>query len=334
MFDKRYGGRDLSKNTELKNHNIYLIRQCFYDGQIWTKYDLSQKIGLSLALTTNILQFLLSSKEIICIGEADSTGGRKRKQYILNKDNKHIGMVILKKYETYDGFHVLIYDLLKNLLFQETYICQRGDYNELLEVVKKVKRTDEFVSIWTFSIPGVCKEGKIDICDFHQLAGIDIVQMFEKEGIDVCIENDVNVASIGLLEQYPHIDHLALLYQPAVKYIGCGMMIDHKLYKGFSHFAGELSYIPFLTFQQQDEMLEKNPNELLLYQLVTLCSIMNPEVIGVCSDVIDCFDLPIEKYLLKQHQPHIVFIKDLDQLIQDGLFYLGKKEILGGERYE
>ena len=72
----------MTKITDLKEDNIHQIRQCFYDGEIWTKNKLAQKTGLSLAATTNILQYLLQNNEILLDGKAQSTGGRKSKQYV------------------------------------------------------------------------------------------------------------------------------------------------------------------------------------------------------------------------------------------------------------
>ena len=91
------GGRYLVKITELKTNNIHQVRLCFYNGEIWTKNDLAKHTGLSLAATTNILQLLLKDDEIKLVGEAQSTGGRKSKQYILNKDYYHLGNVSLKE---------------------------------------------------------------------------------------------------------------------------------------------------------------------------------------------------------------------------------------------
>ena len=42
------------------------------------------------------------------------------------------------------------------------------------------------------------------------------------------------------------IKNSAFIYQPAIDYVGCGMIIQGKLYNGFSHFAGELRCLPFL----------------------------------------------------------------------------------------
>ena len=42
-------GDDVSKANDLKKENRKKIRECLYDGNIWTKNELSLQTGLSLA---------------------------------------------------------------------------------------------------------------------------------------------------------------------------------------------------------------------------------------------------------------------------------------------
>ena len=62
--------------------------------------------------------------------------------------------------------------------------------------------------------------------------------------------------------QYSHYQNSALIYQPAVDYVGCVMIIQGKLYNGFSHFAGELRCLPFYDHLQQERLLKDAPQEL------------------------------------------------------------------------
>ena len=87
----------MSKVNDLKQENEIKIRECLYDGQIWTKNDLAYKTSLSLATTTNILQEMLKSREIEYVSDSKSTGGRKSKEYQLYKDYKHLLKIVLKK---------------------------------------------------------------------------------------------------------------------------------------------------------------------------------------------------------------------------------------------
>ena len=153
----------MSKVNDLKQENEIKIRECLYDGQIWTKNDLTYKTSLSLATTTNILQEMLKSHEIEYVSDSKSTGGRKSKEYQLYKDYKHLLKIVLKKNKKSYEFIFEIIDLYDQIVYQK----------------------------------------------------------------------------------YPHYQNSALIYQPAIDYVDCGMIVQGKLYNGFSHFAGELRCLPF-----------------------------------------------------------------------------------------
>lgn len=315
--------------NELKKSNIQKIRECFYNCEIWTKNELSKKTGLSLAGTTNVLMELLANNEIEFIGEANSTGGRKSKQYILNKDYYHIGIIILRRENKNYRIIIKSLDLLSNIVYEKELISSRGTIQELDLTIKQLLENDNNVSILSISIPGVCQDGHVDICDYEEFEDFALGKyIYSKFHLEAIIENDVNVACIGFSDSYPEVSHLSFIYQPAVKYVGIGMMIDRKLYNGFSHFAGELRYLPFYTHQQQDEMLKYSPKELLLKQIVTLICVMNPEVIGYHSDVFDT-EMTLEDYsIFKKHYPVLVRVPDFNNVILKGLYSIGLKNLM------
>lgn len=329
------GGR-LVKVTDLKSDNIHLIRECFYDRQVWTKNKLAKRTDLSLAATTNILQYLLKQQEIKLAGEADSTGGRKSKQYILNKDYYHLAALSLKRDDTNFYFILNVIDLLANVLETKKINKKTGTVNDLLEVIEEFVEKDCKIAILALSIPGVCQDGKIDICDFDELVNIDLLSLIrERFNLEVMIENDVNAAGIGFANYYPKAQNIALMYQPKIKYIGCGILINRQLCKGYTNFAGELSYLPFITHHQQDKILQSNPNSLLLKQLVTICCVINPEIIGVCSDFFDVFNASeLINYLPQKHWPKIIDVENFDELIYVGLYNLGMKRLKNKTRRE
>lgn len=316
------------KISDLKQNNVQTIRECFYDGKIWTKNKLFKKTGISLAAITNILQILMESNEIVYRGEAASTGGRKSKEYQINKDYYHILEVSLKRNELYHEIKVRRVDLLNHFIDEDNLLTQAGNSDEILSMIKKMLNKDSCVSIICLSIPGICQNGYIDVCDFDCLIELNLKDILYKEfQLEIVIENDVNVACIGFSHQYSEYQYLAFMYQPRVKYIGCGLMIDRKLYNGFSHFAGELRYLPFYTHQQQEEMLNENPLELLEYQAEALCSVFNPEIIGVYSDKIDNTYQLLLKHIPTVHHPRIIYIQDFDEVIEKGLYQIGLKKL-------
>jgi hypothetical protein len=318
----------MSKIEDLKRENEQMIRECFYNGNIWTKNELSLQTGISLALTTTILQGLQSNKEIIFIGEAESTGGRKSKQYQLNNNYYYILEVVLKREDLFYTFVLQKVDLFNQVLKRTRIQSKTGSIKELLKSMDALLQGDKQITIICLSIPGICQNGFIDICDFEDFVEVDLKQILqERYSIDIVIENDVNVACIGFSHDYKEYQHLAFVYQPRVKYVGCGIMIERKLYNGFSHFAGELSYLPFLSHEQQDQMTKDNPKELLEKQIETLCSVINPAIIGVHSDIIDNDKTLHISNISLIHQPIIAYIEDFDGMISNGLYQIGLKAL-------
>lgn len=66
----------------------------------------------------------------------------------------------------------------------------------------------------------------------------------EKYQIRVFLENDINLATMGIYsnEYKDDVDNLLVIYME--KGIGSGIILNKELFKGSSNFAGELSYMP------------------------------------------------------------------------------------------
>lgn len=311
----------MTKVEELRTENIESIRRCFYDRHIYTKSTLSKKTKISLAGTTNVLQELLKRKEIMQIDDAASTGGRKSKQYLLNKDYCHIAKVTLQKTETTYDFLIKIVDLFDQVIYEENRKTKKGNLHDLEEVIASISGQKDLGYI-TISIPGVCVEGIVQNCDFYELEGEDAGNMIRRHtDVPFVIENDVNVSVIGYSQMYPAIKDMALIYQPACDYFGCGILIDGKLYNGYSHAAGELRYLPDYSESQQRVMLKESPEALLINRISVLQAVLDPELIAWYSDVVK-EDLPVNERVKK--------IDNFYECIQNGLYQIGIEQIKSG----
>lgn len=311
----------MSKVEDLKLKNSEMMKECFYNTHIWTKNELSNTTGISKSAITNILKDLINIKMIEFIGEAQSTGGRKSKQYRLNKDYFHIGKIVLQRKKDRYYFIGQSVNLFNQIIVDKQIISKQGTYQELVELIQELITNDTSISTICLSIPGICENGFISDCDFEELRNMELKKLLsDLLHKEIIIENDVNVAVIALHHRYT-IANLALLYQPEVEYVGCGMIIANQLYNGYSHFAGELRYLPFYNHQIQREMLNTHPKELLRLQIETICCVMNPEMICLYSDVLNETELQsISLQIPKQHQPRIQVIQELNMYLYEGLY--------------
>lgn len=301
----------MTKVSELKNENINAIRHCFYDQSIHTKNQLSQMTGISLSAVTNVLQHLLKTQEIKRVDDARSTGGRKSKQYILNQDHAYIGMIIFKKTKDDYRCQLKIVDLFSKVLLEKEIVKKKDGLIDFEKCIKTILKNKN-VKVLVISIPGVSEGGVIKECDFRHFENIDLGKAIRKyTDIPVVLENDMNIAVIGLSLQYPTIKNMAFLYQPAKEEFGCGILIFGKLYNGFRHAAGELKYLP-------DHV--KDPKRSLKNRIEVLQAVLDPELIGWYSDLVDEIDR-------KERVEHLT---DLYGYIEKGLFKIGFEQIKNG----
>ena len=84
---------------------------------------------------------------------------------------------------------------------------------------------------------------------------------------------------------------------------------------------------------KQERLLKDAPQELLEKQIVTLCCVLNPEAIGICGDVLKDKQISLPTIPLK-HQPQIIKINQLYKLIKEGLFQIGKNQMIRGMNNE
>ena len=311
----------MAKGADLKYENRKKVKACFYQGDVLTKNKIIKATDLSNGATTNILQDMLAHQEILLTGEADSTGGRKSKQYILNQDQVHVAAIIIRKHQDTNEIDVAITRIKGEVIKRDTYFENERLPEKILEIIVKLRQIDPLVKVVAISIPGVVLDGKIGICDCEQLVGWDIKEAIaDRSGLITIVENDVNLAAVGFYQDHCDSLAVAMLYQPREKYVGCGMVLNHQLFKGANSFAGELAYLPFLDFATQERLLKGNPQELLKTQLVSLCAVVNPEVVGICSDNFkDTPQWDLSDLLPKTHWPKVVWAQDFYELVQRGL---------------
>lgn len=320
----------MAKIRDLKVDNLNKIRSCLTDGNIWTKNDLAKKTALSLATTTNMLQILLKKKEILYIGEACSTGGRKSKQYQLNQDYAHILCVLLHKKDNQEGLVIQRLDLCGHLLEEMSSYVTHMTPELLIKMLLDLKAKDDLLEYVALSIPGVCEDGKTDFSDLEAFHQLDLKALIEETcHLHFLMENDVNAACLGFLNQHTYVQHLALIYQPQNDAVGCGLVINRSLYRGYSHFAGELGFLPFDNDGLNGETLQRSPKLLLEKQIETLCCVFNPECVVIYNEVLkDRQDLKLTSIPVK-HLPKIYWIDDIDKLMLTGLYQLALDHLKG-----
>ncbi|MEE8807965.1 MAG: hypothetical protein SOI44_06040 [Lactimicrobium sp.] len=326
----------MNRNTKLKQDDIETVRKIFFDGRCHTRMELCAMCGISTGGMANILKELLLSGQILYVADVPSRTGRHAKQYQLNPEYCHIGMLACIRNGDDFCFEIESRKLDGKLVLQQKLSSKTGSVQDLRHALATLLEKDQQISVLAISVPGVCMHGTIGVCDLPLLANTDLHDIPELEGVQWVNENDANAMCIGLVHKIPDVDTAALVFQPAAEMIGCGIVIHGRLYNGTSHQAGEMRYLPWGTEDQKKETTKRDPARMLAESIGAIAAVLDPDLIAWTSDLIK-EDIQSASFGL-QLDPHIqlVHVKDKDSLLWTGLYEIGrdilKNRKMGEER--
>lgn len=201
---------------------------------------------------------------------ADSTGGRKAKQYLINEKYQYLLFLII------DNNHLIF--KIHNFKFEcvESYSV-RFNMNEFFEVV--CKNIDEIVKKYDLgticlSVPCVVKDGVIlDWYYNSNLNGFDLKTALESRyKLNTIIQNDMKLTVIGESTETRQNAKNIVTIQFGHNGIGVGEMANGHLLEGYEGFAGEVGFINDL---RKNIMSISYPAKIVRNAIVFL----NPEVI-------------------------------------------------------
>ena len=291
----------MSKVNDLKQENEIKIRECLYDGQIWTKNDLAYKTSLSLATTTNILQEMLKSREIEYVSDSKSTGGRKSKEYQLYKDYKHLLKIVLKKNKKSYEFIFEIIDLYDQIVYQKNYSSLKGTVEEFLKMLKEVLKKGQEIAVICLSLPGVCDQGMIDLCDFEDFQNKIWLSNEQELGLikdfyDVLYINDFKLQNNDMLLKCSNMLFRISIYRvisSEILHNMAALKLCYAIIKNEIVLKTEIQTLLVCLLKLQDETVIKQTDseQEALYKLrcrIISCKIAKELYVrGIKSDIVD-----------------------------------------------
>ncbi len=305
------------KTIKIINNDV--IKQIIKEHGPITKPEISRISKLSLATVNKIVDDLEQNEVIYSLGKVDSTGGRKATAYKINGD---MGVILGLYYvqNTVICFIANISGELKHKEYAEISDEQKATaaVEFLSECIKRLIEISENKSILAvgIGIPGVVKNGVIsNIPNIKSLEKVNLKQIIEKQyDIRTFIENEVNLTTMGIFYEKYSKKASNMLFMYVGEGIGSGLIINDELYKGFSNFAGEVSYLTIDKSLYEEEVpprykgsfensiasigkkLSENPLDkevsrafvdTLTIALLNVMCVVNPEIILIHCDFLN-----------------------------------------------
>lgn len=329
-----------------------------------TKPEIARLTNLSLVTVNKTVDILVQENKVKLSDVQDSSVGRRAQYFEINEELHYI-IGLHYDCNMYIG---AVSNSIGEIIYRKEYPVRSGSLKEVMEdtcnaldELCKFCSEHEIAAIG-LGVPGVVKEGVVtNIPNIPSWEGVDVSRMLEeKYGAPVLLENDINLAAMGVYYgQYKDkVDSLALVYLE--QGIGSGLILGRELFKGATNFAGELSYLPVrrecggtpdsrykgdfehtvICLEQelkQSSGAKKKELKTLLRQtiaegLLSIICVINPEVVGLVCSQISRSDVKMIEDLLKEcigeeHVPRLMKLDDIREQSIHGLIGMCIREI-------
>lgn len=171
------------------------------------------------------------------------------------------------------------------------------------------------------SFPGPVRNGLPASHELPELDGQNLTgRLQERFGFAVCLDNDMNFAAAGYYNRFVRHAEKSLCYLsfPPGRYPGGGIIVDGRLTRGFSGFAGEVSFLSFGISRGQQALRLANRNGLIgqiVDTLAALAAVVNPEIVVLAGELPEeSMREPVMKLsrelIPAEHLPALVFRGD------------------------
>ncbi len=331
-----------------------------------TKPEIAKITNLSLVTVNKTVETLLQENKVKVSGVNQSTGGRRAQFFEINEELNYIVGLCYHK----DVYLGAIANSIGDIIYRQEFPVRVDTYDEVMEdtyfaidtLIEKCN--GHVISAIGIGVPGVINEGIVtNIPNIPSWENINIEKIIEeKYQMTVLLENDINLATIGLYynDYKDEVDNLALIYLE--QGIGSGLILNRELFKGSTNFAGELSYIPVgnqimidgkktkykgnfenkialineyletCTEDKKDEM-----NEMLLKTiadgLMSIICVINPDIIALkleklTDEGIKKIEELIEALIHTDNIPKIIKLNDLRKYSIHGVMNMCIRETM------
>lgn len=330
----------IKDTAKIKKYNMNRIRSIFRGGGTFSKQQIALSTGLSIATCNNFLNELEESGEITGRKKHVSDVGRSSKVYEINADFHYIACLSVKASSNQKIIQYEVKNLLSQTVFQREKEYSAIDYKQIEMLADELVQKFPQVYCLSISIPGSIKNDIINQCDIPELLGENLSeQLKEHPGVDVCVTCDMHLAVYGYYkkecEEYQSVSMLT--FSEGI-WPGAGSLVSGQVIEGAHNFAGMIAFLPYgiNPKEQLEKCNAKNSFRMIVHAVSSVIALINPSIIILTGDLVEdqhtnyIYGYCLE-YIPKEYVPELIYIKDIEPYIFEGLYVKAIEKITKGE---
>ncbi len=348
--------------TKVKEINVELIKSALKKLGKATKAQIADETDISVATCGKILNELCASGEVLEDAITSSGYGRPAKSYVYNGNFSLVASIYVATDCGKTNISFRVCNLLGELLEESTEEMTKPTYDTLEEKITVLIGKYEKLRVISIGVPGYITDGIIGLCNFIDLMGLPLCSSLQEKfpNHKILVENDMNAAAFGfykencgardtsvafiycpinaqtgwekLIEENPDLklsDEAKTMLNLSINF-GAGFVSNGQILRGFTGFAGEVSFLPVICSHPADEV--RASVDAVSYIIGSIVPILNPETIVLTGgyfdrQIIEEIQNRCLRIIAPQHMPQIVLRSSVYDEYVSGLFHLGMEEL-------
>lgn len=351
--------------TKVKEINVELIKSALKELGTATKAQIAEATEISVATCGKILNELCETEEVMEAAITSSGYGRPAKSYVYNGNYSLVACIYVATDLGKITLSAMVSNLLGEVLEEYTRDVTQMTYEVLEQTVIRLVEKHKKLRVVSIGVPGYITNDVIGLCNFIELMGLPLRNMLQERfpSIKILVENDMNAAAYGFyqghcmdrdttiafiyspinaqtgIEERLHADpnmpissEMRTLINLSINF-GAGFVSGGRILRGFTGFAGEVSFLPVVRPQDPDPA--KASVETMAHIIGSIVPILNPEIIALTGGYFDkktveeiyarCLRL-----IAPQHMPQIILRDNVHDEYVSGLINLALEELSCG----
>jgi len=282
--------------NSLKVHNTSMVLDAMMTMKTATRRQLAQKTGLSQPTVNSIVQEL-ENKGYVCPGTfAVSAGGRRPICYTLQTDQLRAATIRVLP----QSMEYVVVTVDGTVILRNSWAVTDGDTHiaALQSLLRTLLKQDESIRVVSVGLPGVVGPGGVlyAIPQIPELEGVALaLELDEQFNVPIYVENDMNLVALGsVVAESGQATMSDMVFVHLGEGIGAGIVMNGRIIRGFSSFAGEIAYMVKPIGNPDGETLETliaqaksvvQQAQLIAGMIVSIICLLNPPVISFGSSL-------------------------------------------------
>ncbi len=319
----------MKDSADIRKVNLHKIRSILWKGDWFTKQQISELSGLSVATCNNLLNDLSDSGEVISRKIRLHDVGPTALEYKINEEYESILCLWIEGYPNVNIVNARVLSTVGNVLDSLKQEYDSIDEDVLYSTVDAILKRYTNVSSIMVGVPAVADKGIISHCDIENLNGFKLVEEFTKRySKKVYMENDMPYKAFGYYKKLDDADKvITVVFFPKRVLPGSATVHKGMIIKGKDHFAGMIGFLPFDKSQKEllDSLKDDSSLEIITKSVISLIAIQNPSVIVlsgelVNEEVITKVKEDTLKVIPEEYMPEIIYQKDMMDYYVEGMY--------------